>query len=364
MSYLKDFLNEHENWEELLSNSPYNLKIVKQDEYILFKYSMIASDFSLPVVRDARGIVLTKENGSYIEVARPFSKFFNYGEPNADFIDWESPRLKVTEKIDGTLINLWYHNGWHLSTNGTINAFKASISGTEKYFGDVFVKALAKNGISSLEKFATCLDKKKTHMFELVSLDTKVVIPYELNLYYLTSRDTETGEYKEEEYLKQVLQTPKSYDFTSIKEVETAANNLDWGHEGFVVFDGVNRLKLKSPEYILAHFAGNNGVVTKRRLLHLILIGETEEFLSYFPEYGKRVKELEEKMKMCEIYAAAAKTNALEYFKRPRAEYVEYVHRMSPRRFWDFLFKCYDQHDLTFKEYSEKFSSKKWEEYV
>ena len=33
------------------------------------------------------------------------------------------------KKIDGSLIKLWYdNNDWHISTNGTINAYEAEVN--------------------------------------------------------------------------------------------------------------------------------------------------------------------------------------------------------------------------------------------
>ena len=363
MSYLKKFLNTHSNWEELLTTFPYNLKVERDGKYILLKYSLFNSDFSLPEVKEARGVIFTKENGEYFEVAKPFYKFFNYGEAEAAKIDWSSSRLRINEKIDGSLMKVWYHEGWHLSTNSTINAFKAQIGSGGCTFGSVFMDALAARGIINFfSVWCENLDKRKTHMFELVSLETKVVIPYNLGLYYLDSRFTENGMYERDPFLERNFLMPKEYNFTDIESVITAAEGLDWKHEGFVVFDGVNRLKIKSLEYLIAFHMGNNGMVSNRTLIHLIGIGEDKELVSYFPEYKEKVNLLKEKMKMIEIYATAAKTNASEYFKRPRAEYAKWVQRMEPKQFWDFLFMCYNQNDLTFKEYSKKFTPKKWEE--
>ena len=43
---LLDYIKSHNDWEELLSHDPYNLKISRDNGYIMFKYDQIASDFS------------------------------------------------------------------------------------------------------------------------------------------------------------------------------------------------------------------------------------------------------------------------------------------------------------------------------
>lgn len=58
--------------------------------------------------RQCRGLILDMAGNV---VARPFSKFFNYGEPNAPELDLDAP-VVVTDKMDGcfprqTALNLW-----------------------------------------------------------------------------------------------------------------------------------------------------------------------------------------------------------------------------------------------------------------
>lgn len=47
---LRDFILSHDNWEELLTAEPYNLKISRDGDYIMFKYNQLSSDFTIPLV--------------------------------------------------------------------------------------------------------------------------------------------------------------------------------------------------------------------------------------------------------------------------------------------------------------------------
>ena len=124
---LVKFMNAHENWIELLSNAPYFIKVRKSGPYYLLKYDMLESDFSEPMVQEARGSIFTF-NKEWKCVCHPMDKFFNYGEVYASDIDWET--AKVYEKVDGSLMKLWYCDGWHLSTNGCVYAYEAEVSGS------------------------------------------------------------------------------------------------------------------------------------------------------------------------------------------------------------------------------------------
>ena len=102
-SYLCRFLAAHPgDWEERLKRD-YDLRIKRDGEYAVFNYE-INADFYDPIVQEARGIILDTER--YEVVCWPFRKFGNYSEGYADRIDWSSAR--VLEKIDGSIIKLWY----------------------------------------------------------------------------------------------------------------------------------------------------------------------------------------------------------------------------------------------------------------
>jgi hypothetical protein len=88
------------NWEYHLEKPPYNLRVGRNDGYVILKYNQIESDFSEPVVRESRGIILDEEN-DYEVVCKAFDKFFNYGEELAANIDWKT--AKIQEKVDGCL---------------------------------------------------------------------------------------------------------------------------------------------------------------------------------------------------------------------------------------------------------------------
>ena len=91
------FIKTHPNtWRDILSSPPYNL-IIKDgingyEGLVLLKYNQFDSDFSLPIVRECRGIIIDIED-NFNPVCHPFNKFFNYGEKYADSIDWKSARV-------------------------------------------------------------------------------------------------------------------------------------------------------------------------------------------------------------------------------------------------------------------------------
>lgn len=287
MLELVKFIKSNPEWETILQQDPYNLMIKRDGRFILFKYGYIKSNFSIPLVQEARGIILDDE---FNPVCVPFFKFGNYGESYVPDIDWTS--AKVQEKIDGSLIKLWFDNGWHISTMGTIDANKASLGENQKYssFSELFTEALSKELNRILEEYGSIpnLDPYNTYMFELVSPYNRVIINYgDIDMYHIGTRNNIT---LQELDLDIGFKKPKTYSFSTLEECIENANKLNHQKEGYVVVDkNFNRVKIKSPKYIQIHHL-LNGPVTTERLVSIIQLGETDEFLNYFPEHKSKVE--------------------------------------------------------------------------
>jgi RNA ligase len=280
MSKLQAFVQSHENWRELLSQEPYCLTLKDDGPYTIFTYDQTKSDFSLQEVKEARGIILRSD--TFKVVCYPFKKFFNYNESRADKIDWTTARIQ--EKVDGSIIKVWWDDAWHVSTNGMIDAFTAGLSTpTEGFenFGQLAKEAFKNSGVE-IEK----LDKNYTWIFELVSIWNRIVIPYKTTeVYHIGARNNIT---EEEIDFDIGVKKPKQFDFSSWDEMLKTTESLPYDEEGYVVVDGQwNRVKVKSLAYLQAHHLKDNGVVNPNRVLELIKLGEDEEFLKYFPEYNE-----------------------------------------------------------------------------
>lgn len=268
----------------LLIGPPFNVECKTKGKFVLFKYDQIEGDFSYKIVNECRGIILDSETNRI--VCYPFNKFWNYGEQYAANIDWES--AEILEKVDGSIIKLWYYeNEWHVSTNGTIDAKEAHVGDSDsRTFMDLFNDAI-KNTPIDYSKLA----KDCTHIFELVHPESRIVVPYPAPaLYYLGSRLVFHGgksNFKEttfKHYLNMPL--PKSYKFNTIEECIETSKNLPFSEEGYVAVDkNMNRIKIKSPNYIAVNHLRMNGIVTKKRVLDVILRGQEQEFLNYFKDY-------------------------------------------------------------------------------
>ena len=356
---LRDFILSHDNWEELLTSEPYYLKISRDNGYIMFKYNQVFSDFSIPLVREARGIIFRENDWEC--VCHPFEKFGNYGESYCPKINWET--ASVQEKVDGSLIKFWYDDYWHISTNGTIDAFKAIINDV-KYmnFGQLVRAAISKNFNDELQ-FFSMLSPEMSYMFELVSPYNRVVIPYEeTELYFLGARNMNTGKECDTNNLTPSLyfKTPKLYSLNSLEDVQSAANALPWDQEGYVVCDAqFNRVKIKSPSYVMAHYARNNNTISTERLVKIVLNGEQEEFLIYASDYADDLHDVEEIMHKIASHSVESMKIVFgaSYEFESRGDYAREVVKY-PVYMKDFLFRCFDE--KIFWDYAKSWSADRW----
>ena len=268
------------NWRDVLTEKGITVKT--DGNLAIFTYGLDC-DFTDPIVQESRGIII--DLNTLTVVCWPFRKFGNYGESYIDTIDWTTAR--VQEKIDGSLIKLWYNDltkTWSWSTNGMINADEAlTMNGVTSFMK--LIKRATNYGSIDYDK----LDKDKTYLFELVAPEQKIVIAYDFPyLYHIGTRSNITGEESNDDI---GMPKPHEYSLRSLDDCLTAAQNLnpdrELRHEGFVVVDAAwHRIKIKSPEYLYAHRLSTYKIYTKKKLLPLIRQNEPalEELLHHSPD--------------------------------------------------------------------------------
>ena len=332
-----EFINNNSNWREVLSNSPYNLIIEDDSDFIMLKYSQYDSDFTNELVRECRGLILDKD---YNAVCVPFIKFGNHGESYANDIDWST--AKVEEKIDGSLIKVWNHeNKWIISTNGTIFAYKAHLgsqydtkSNTPfNNFEELFLKAVDIAGLD-----IKSLNPKYTYMFELCSPHTRIVVPHsEIKIYHIGTRDNNTYEELE---LDIGVEKPKTYKYNNLSDIIEMASKLKYCEEGYIVKDiNFNRIKVKSPSYVAAHHLISE--LSDKKLLEIIRKNEIDEFLVYFPEYKQYIDDLLDKISKFSMYIDSVlkdKINGINFETRK-----DFAAIITKTKFPAFFFSYYDK---------------------
>lgn len=291
MLKVQEFIRSNSDWECLLSSEPFNLSISYDEVFgrklVMLKYDQLSSDFYNAIVKECRGLILDAE--TFEVVSYPFNKFFNYGEPFMDDVDWRT--AYVTEKIDGSIIKIVNLDGnFLISTNGVIDAFKCNLQGNVgcpfNTFGELVMEGFKHYGIG-IEDFPRLFAPGFTYIFELTSPWNQVVVHFdETKVSFLGMRDNVT--LKEKFFgdceLAQVFDTPHIFPITNIDECVAASKVLPEDAEGYVVVDAqFNRVKVKSPRYVQLHYMAGNQNWSGRRVLEILLANEVSEYVVYFP---------------------------------------------------------------------------------
>lgn len=244
-----------------------------------------------PVTNECRGAIVTLTESGWIFLCRPFDRFFNFGETQCSVTESDIDSLVLHEKIDGSLMKVWYNpftSEWNVGSRGTAFA-ESEVNGWGLTFKELFERAAG----FDVKGFIGC-DTDKTFIFELTSHENRVVTKYEgTNIWFLGSRNNVTGEtcsdlkFYEDNFDHFAL-IGKRVSVNSVHQIKEIFSTFTALEEGFVAYDtsGKPVAKFKSPQYVIAHRIRGEGL-SKKRICELVLMNEHEEYLAVFPEDSK-----------------------------------------------------------------------------
>lgn len=272
---------------------------------ISLNYSQIESSNSDKLAQQCRGLILSKLSGihypflfkdgkldlsqvpgqTYV-VAYPFNRFFNHGMGEA-YVNFDDKKLKVLEKLDGTLIILYYdtkQGTWHV---GTRSVPEADSLLNDVTFRQLFEIALKEQFAMTFKQFTSMFDTAYTYMFELTSYYNRVVVKYnETNITLLGARNNLSYDEINIDKLKINVPKVKKYSLSEIDKIIDFVNSTNpIENEGVVICDSnFNRIKVKSASYVQLHRVIDNIGSSDRNLLSLIMNEKDDDVLADLPE--------------------------------------------------------------------------------
>ena len=232
-----------------------------------------------PVTRQCRGLIYNIETGDII--ARPFPKFFNYGQPGADEID-PNETAYVTDKMDGSL-GIAYRTPDGELAIATRGSFHSEQAG---WATEWLHENLPPKDLERLARWSATY----TDLFEIVYPENRIVVDYgsRAELVYLASVHVYCGGAERFSDIMPVPSTPVlAGSLEGALDLEPRENA-----EGVVVMTQDGRaVKLKQEDYLLKHRARFN--LTPRRLWEAIAADVTlQDFLDGMPdEFHKDIKD-------------------------------------------------------------------------
>jgi hypothetical protein len=301
-------------------------------------------------------------------VCFPFERFFNYQEPHAHSVDFA--KSYMLEKMDGSCISVFFPErdpnkpAW--STRQMFNRHKEDVElmlRSIKTDEEFYLLPLVGEYVKKIDFSQVDLDY--TYVFEFIHSEASVLTEYsedEYGLYLINVRNLNSFNEVCENTLNELFpklgaKRPQMLDPISdmsqaFKRLEIAAQNKKM-FEGYIFRDVEtgHRVKFKDEKYVKTHHNIDN---TSRTLVPKIILGEIEEYLSYFPFLSKKVNNIQNK-KMMKIKEICLEIKQFHKFGTKK----ELAFRLKGVKIPDFdksvIFKYY-MHDLSDERLEEAVS--------
>lgn len=255
-----------EGWVRYQSNT--------SDDYRIYNYTektQFAKHWN-PVTLACRGLILDRD---YNIIARPWKKFFNYGEGRLA-IDDTMP-VEVTDKMDGSLGILYPANGGPVGMYTAIATRGSFLSEQALHASRLFNAKYA-----SEINFESIFDY--TFLFEIVYPENRIVLDYAGmdDLVLLGAVQIERGYYLGPREAAGILNWtgPVTQVFEARTMAEAFAMPPRPNAEGVVVRSGTEMVKIKQVDYVELHRIVTN--LSPKSIWSRMVAGDTLETLAEF----------------------------------------------------------------------------------
>ena len=366
IEHLIEYINNTPNWKEALLEEPFNLKSIEESpthpNYWMFVYNLYNSDFTNPMLKACRGTVLEIVDNKVVGVVcHAMDKFFNYGDPNCDKIDWNT--VEIIDKKDGQLIKVSrYKNEVLWFTNGAFG-LNTPLSYTDDKIKDyeTLVKVALGENITWIDR----IPEGMTVFMELCSPYNRIVCKYdEIKMWLLGARDANQKEIPPED-LNIPLESPEIYrnisgilgpdledSFDGVKKLLTYFN---WKtQEGVVIRDDqFNRVKMKCEDYVRIHLLIGDDGLNDNKIFNAILTNNIDDLIEIDNSIVNRVEEMKNEIRRCKIklkWMFDEAKNKFSEFNNNRKEFAIWAQTTMERNTW---FKALD--NKSYNEYFESF---------
>jgi len=315
----------------------FKIDVREYEDRVVLNYDQIESSRFHPIIDECRALILQKDTWKVL--ARSFDRFYNLNEGvqshndgktyqrQASFNDYEIDEFDLSKalvqhKLDGSIITV-YHDGndWCASTRKMAFAEGETTMGIT--FSDLFWGVANKKYNLKKHLNESGIKGGFILIFELTGPENRIVTPYsEADITLIGGRFVvDTDEFTEMNEFRELtnhelncisketgIKRPCTYQVTDLDNLVELVNNMPSMEEGVVLVlesscGSHRRIKVKNVKYLAIAHLRNNGNISPRRILELVMANDHMEFLSYFPEDKKYFDfvECEYLQTVCEI---------------------------------------------------------------
>lgn len=198
-----------------------------------------------------------------IVLSKSMSRFYDVDDSAVDIDFYDD--LSYEEKVDGSLVNLYYDSirkTWRLSTRRNADASSTAHFGIS--FSELFKLTLKEQHNIEFDEFVSNLPRHFVYSFELTTPENEVIVHQnKRTMTFLNVRDMQYDTELTPEHFVRLYQgtildkfdVPRKYSFVSLSEARVFVeqrNELEY--EGLIIRDSQGRrAKLKSKRYLNAN---------------------------------------------------------------------------------------------------------------
>jgi len=311
MLLVQEFLEKY-SFKDLQEQHGVYASFSKSGHKFSLNYDQIEAKESDPLAQECRGLILAAVDGksftadtvmvnsklSYDHISpgkttvlsRPLDRFFNYGQGACANINWNDPKLKILSKLDGTLCILYFDHfisKWCVATRSAPDA-DIMMDNQVYSFRTLFEKALFDTVGVYFDGYTSNLDKEITYCFELCSPLNNIVVKYsDYRITLIAARSIIDFKEIDLDMIKSYgIPKVSAHTYTSVSELVDYVSTFDpMKEEGVVAIDSnFNRIKIKSPSYVLYHRMRDTLAASPRNCLEAILLEADDDALPFLPE--------------------------------------------------------------------------------
>lgn len=282
-------------------------------------YDQFSARGGISLIGECRGLVLglsapsSKDWKAQIPakltvLAWPMNRFYNQEEGFAAPINWNDPALRVFEKLDGTMILMYFDSHQNKWCAGTRKVCEGDIliKGYDLTFSQLFFQTLQESWLDSASRdnLFDYFDKGVTYVFELTSPYNRVVVKYETaQVSLIAARQTATGQELNIDSLSQIqIPRPANWPLHSSAQISVFVDSAAPDQlEGAVVCDSnFRRLKIKNKAWVLASKSKDSIQNSMRSVLESLLLGTLDDVLPLLDaKYRSTIENFQEKARTC-----------------------------------------------------------------
>lgn len=168
---------EYNFYDEIQSNDKIK-KVDSDDSLDIYSY-ISCNNNDCELVRNCRGVVM---DGCDVVVKGNYTLEYT----DSEYCDLEDiSNFRFFDSHEGTLIRVFFHNKWYITTHRKLDAFRSRWS-SKTTFGNMFANSIdvhyTKNeikvpeGVDLLEHFLSTLDKDRQYMFFVRNIETNRIV--------------------------------------------------------------------------------------------------------------------------------------------------------------------------------------------